>query len=162
MIMITQQRGNLRTRGAVALWSKIGKNTDKIAIQLLTVPRVSGASEQANGRTSGPVLQFVFMAVQDHSAWVAPSNLTKGVASDRNNWAVIWSGVSCSDLVSDFLACQTGQKAMRQRGGILLSIMKSHLSINRCILLLAVDTGQTSRQISRFRFLVALIRLQPQ
>ena len=29
--------------------------------------RVSGASEQANGRASGPVLQSVFLAVIDHS-----------------------------------------------------------------------------------------------
>ena len=30
--------------------------------------RVSGASERANGRASGPVLQSVFLAVIDHSA----------------------------------------------------------------------------------------------
>ena len=29
--------------------------------------RVSGASERANGRASGPVLQSVFLAVFDHS-----------------------------------------------------------------------------------------------
>ena len=29
--------------------------------------RVSGASKQANGRTSGPVLPSVFLAVLDHS-----------------------------------------------------------------------------------------------
>ena len=29
---------------------------------------MSGASERANGRASGPVLQFVFFAVIDHSA----------------------------------------------------------------------------------------------
>ena len=29
--------------------------------------RVSPASEQANGRVSGPVLQFVFLVVLDHS-----------------------------------------------------------------------------------------------
>ena len=29
--------------------------------------RVSGASERANGRASGPVLQSVFLAVLDHS-----------------------------------------------------------------------------------------------
>ena len=39
-----------------ALWSKMEKNTDKIAIESFTVPRVSGASKQANGRASGPVL----------------------------------------------------------------------------------------------------------
>ena len=43
------------------------KNTDKKAIQSFTVPRVSGASERANGRASGPVLQSVFLAVIDHS-----------------------------------------------------------------------------------------------
>ena len=73
------------------------KNTDKIAIQSFTVLRarewakwasyrtsersggrerseqsraseqVSGASERANGRASGPVLQYVFLAVLDHS-----------------------------------------------------------------------------------------------
>ena len=32
--------------------------------------RVSSASEQANGRASGPVLQSVFFAVIDHSGWV--------------------------------------------------------------------------------------------
>ena len=42
---------------------EIEKNTDKIAIQSFTVPRVSGA----NGRASGPVLQSVFLAVIDHS-----------------------------------------------------------------------------------------------
>ena len=85
---------------ALTLWSKIEKNTDKIAIQSFTVlrarewakwasertsersggrerskqsrasERVSGASEQANGQASGPVLQSVFLAVIDHSAWV--------------------------------------------------------------------------------------------
>ena len=33
--------------------------------------RVSGASERANGRASGPVLQSVFLAVIDHSEVVA-------------------------------------------------------------------------------------------
>ena len=32
------------------------------------VSEVSGASERANGRASGPVLQSVFLAVIDHSA----------------------------------------------------------------------------------------------
>ena len=32
--------------------------------------RVSGASERANGRASGPVLQSVFLAVIDHSVYV--------------------------------------------------------------------------------------------
>ena len=32
------------------------------------VSEVSGASERANGRASGPVLQSVFLAVFDHSA----------------------------------------------------------------------------------------------
>ena len=32
---------------------------------------VSGASERANGRASGPVLQSVFLAVFDHSALLA-------------------------------------------------------------------------------------------
>ena len=80
------------------LWSKIEKNTDKIAIQSFTVPqarewakwasertsersggrerseqsgaseRVSGASERANGRASGPVLTSRFLAVIYHSA----------------------------------------------------------------------------------------------
>ena len=31
------------------------------------VSEVSGASERANGRASGPVLQSVFLAVFDHS-----------------------------------------------------------------------------------------------
>ena len=31
------------------------------------VSEVSGASERANGRASGPVLQSVFLAVIDHS-----------------------------------------------------------------------------------------------
>ena len=37
--------------------------------------RVSGASELANGRASGPVLQSVFLAVLDHSAlgFLSPS-----------------------------------------------------------------------------------------
>ena len=59
---------NTGCQGLKALWSKIAKNTDKIAIQSITVPRVSGASEQANGRASGLVLQSVFLAVIDHSA----------------------------------------------------------------------------------------------
>ena len=50
-----------RPTATTPLWSKIGKNTDKIAIQSFTVPR-------ANGRASGPVLQSVFLAVFDHSA----------------------------------------------------------------------------------------------
>ena len=44
-----------RHQAMTSLWSKIEKNTDKIAIQSFTVPRVSGASERANGRASGPV-----------------------------------------------------------------------------------------------------------
>ena len=32
--------------------------------------RVSGASEQANGRASGPVLQFVFLVILNHSGEV--------------------------------------------------------------------------------------------
>ena len=35
--------------------------------------RVSGASERANGRASGPVLQSVFLAVIDHSAALVSS-----------------------------------------------------------------------------------------
>ena len=31
---------------------------------------MSGASERANGRASGPVLQSVFLAVFDHSAYI--------------------------------------------------------------------------------------------
>ena len=38
----------------------------KIAFSSSTFPRVSGASERANGRASGPVLQSVFLAVIDH------------------------------------------------------------------------------------------------
>ena len=54
-------------------WSKMEKTTDKMAIESFTVSRVSGASERANGRASGPVLQSVFLAVIDHSAeWVGP------------------------------------------------------------------------------------------
>ena len=85
---------------SLALWLKIDKNTDKIAIQSFTVPRarewakwasertsersggrerseqsgaserVSGASERANGRASGPVLQSLFLTVIDHSEYV--------------------------------------------------------------------------------------------
>ena len=33
---------------------------------------MSGASERANGRASGPVLQSVFLAVFDHSALTGP------------------------------------------------------------------------------------------
>ena len=81
-----------------ALWSKTGKNTDKLAIQSFTVPRVrewakwtseqtsdrsgareqseqggaskrvSGASKRANRRVSGPVLTSGFLFVPDHSA----------------------------------------------------------------------------------------------
>ena len=60
------------------LWSKIEKNTDKIAIQSFTVPwareRAKWASERTSGaskRASGPVLQSVFLAVIDHSGIVA-------------------------------------------------------------------------------------------
>ena len=90
----------IMSQNITSLWSKIEKNTDKIAIQSFTVPRarewakwasertsersggrerseqsgaserVSGASERANGRASGPVLQSVFLAVIDHSAVV--------------------------------------------------------------------------------------------
>ena len=56
------------------LWSKMEKNTDKIAIHERgserserASERVSGASERANGRASVPVLQSVFLAVFDHS-----------------------------------------------------------------------------------------------
>ena len=35
--------------------------------QSVASERVSGASERANGRASGPVLQSVFLAVIDHS-----------------------------------------------------------------------------------------------
>ena len=59
--------------GTDALWPKIGKNTDRIAIQSFTVPRVSGASERANGRASGPVLTSLFLFVPDHSALFSSS-----------------------------------------------------------------------------------------
>ena len=36
---------------------------------------MSGASERANGRASGPVLQSVFLAVIDHSAMSAFSSV---------------------------------------------------------------------------------------
>ena len=39
--------------------------------------RVSGASEWANGRASGPVLQSVFLAVFDHSAQFSVTRLCK-------------------------------------------------------------------------------------
>ena len=82
-----------------SLWSKIEKNTDKIPIQLFTVPRarewakwasertsersggrerseqsgaserVSGACERVNGRASGPVLTSRFLVVPDHCAF---------------------------------------------------------------------------------------------
>ena len=40
---------------------------------------MSGASERANGRASGPVLQSVFLAVFDHSDCVkSPENGKKG------------------------------------------------------------------------------------
>ena len=35
---------------------------------------MSGASEQANGRASGPILQSVFLVVLDHSGGVKSSN----------------------------------------------------------------------------------------
>ena len=98
-----------------ALWSKVGKNTDKIAIQSFTVPRarewakwasertsersggreqseqsgaserVSGASDRANGRASGPVLTSRFLFVPDHSA------IVKGTAQRFLSFPVIAS-----------------------------------------------------------------------
>ena len=40
----------------------------KLSEQCGASERVSSASERANGRASGPVLQSVFLAVIDHSA----------------------------------------------------------------------------------------------
>jgi len=65
---------------ASALWSKIGKNTDKS----FTVPRVSGASERANGGASGPVLQSVFLAVFDHSASDENVSLSLFLATEQS------------------------------------------------------------------------------
>ena len=61
----------------------MGKNTDKIVSEVSersggrerseqsgASERVSGASEQANGRAIGPVLQSVFLTVLDHSGEV--------------------------------------------------------------------------------------------
>ena len=52
----------------VANWGTMGQNQVILRHQKFTYPRVSGASEQANGRASGPVLQSVFLAVLDQSA----------------------------------------------------------------------------------------------
>ena len=48
---------------------------------------MSGASEQANRRASGPVLQSVFLAVLDHSVLEAHFNPREGV-----------NPVSCEEL----------------------------------------------------------------
>ena len=53
--------------------------------------RVSGASERANGRASGPVLQSVFLAVIDHSAIV--DNASKRMSEQRkrtSEWTSEW------------------------------------------------------------------------
>ena len=47
---------------------------------------VSGASERANGRASGPVLTSLFLFVPDHSAVVHTMESKKGVA--------LWSGTN--------------------------------------------------------------------
>ena len=95
------------------LWSKIEKNTDKIAIQSFTVLRArewakwasertsersggrerskqsganegaSGASERANGRASGPVLQSVFLAFIDHSVKEEPTGFGQNKLFDQ-------------------------------------------------------------------------------
>ena len=94
------------SRKVIALWSKMEKNTDNIAIQSFIVPR-------ANGRASGPVLQSVFLAVIDHSArhkkrgrekyvpwqsmdvWVATSQRTA-----RNPFANVFMYLSCNVTVT--------------------------------------------------------------
>ena len=48
--------------------STMGQNQVILRRQKFTFPRVSGASERANGRASGLVLMSRFMAVLDHSA----------------------------------------------------------------------------------------------
>ena len=59
---------------AATLWARVEKK-HRINSHLIVhcptsegVSEVSGASEQANGRASGPELQSVFLAVFDHSA----------------------------------------------------------------------------------------------
>ena len=48
--------------------STMGQNQVILRHQKFTFPRVSGASERANGRASGPVLTSRFLFVPDHSA----------------------------------------------------------------------------------------------
>ena len=45
----------------------MGQNQVILRHQKFTFPRVSGASERANGRASGPVLTSLFLFVPDHS-----------------------------------------------------------------------------------------------
>jgi len=101
-----------------SLWSEIEKNTDKITIQSFTVPRarewakwasertsersggrerseqsgaserVSGASERANGRASGPVLTSRFLADLNHSALY---NYVKNIYRGLGKWRVVYT-----------------------------------------------------------------------
>ena len=50
---------------------------------------MSGASEQANGRASGPVLLSVFLAVFDHSAAIEVT------LRERVNQDVFVTGMNC-------------------------------------------------------------------
>ena len=63
------------------------------------VSEVSGASERANGRASGPVLQSVFLAVFDHSAFfISPEQLLEGapvvkkVTKRQEGKGSVWRG----------------------------------------------------------------------
>ena len=102
------ETNDVRSLHPIPLWSKIGKNTDKIAIQSFTIPQarewakwasewaqrsarakrvvrskqtseqcgasewVSGASERANGRASGPLLyvSIPYSLIFVSAAWI--------------------------------------------------------------------------------------------
>ena len=51
-----------------------------------TSERVSGASKQANGRASGPVVQSVFLVVLDHSA---VGNIKEMISSDASDVSLV-------------------------------------------------------------------------
>ena len=57
---------------------------------------MSGASEQANGRASGPVLQSVFLAVIDHSAW-----WNRGCGWFRPGSGIFLNGIEIEDVLKE-------------------------------------------------------------
>ena len=66
----------------------MGQNQVILRHQNFTFPRLSGASERANGRASGPVLTPLFLFVPDHSAPDAHLPKSASSSSLRFNYSV--------------------------------------------------------------------------